>query len=288
MTILYHYTINGLLIESGYAASPVDRLPYAVEAPFNSYLKQHKPICLPDTRVDLLRKINSWVDGQSGQCIFWLSGLAGTGKSTIARTFAGTQSQRGGLVASSFFSRGGGDVDHAGKFVTSLACQLANSIPTLHQHVCDAITGYSDLTDRSLREQWHQLVLCPLSKLESTGYQALPEIPIRHGFYQMPDEEYQSFMLHNISPSTVDHDIAIFVEDNLKLIRQERSLDAGWPGEEALRYLVQAASGLFIWATTACRFIREGKRHAARRLDTILKSCGSAGTVTAPEKLGWV
>ena len=33
---------------------------------------------------------------------------------------------------------------------------------------------------------------------------------------------------------------------------------------------------------TACRFIREGKRFAAKRLDTILKGSGSA--VTAPEK----
>jgi hypothetical protein len=48
--------------------------------------------------------------------------------------------------------------------------------------------------------------------------------------------------------------------------------------------LVQAASGLFIWAATACRFVRDGKRHAARRLDTILRSGGGAGIATAPEK----
>jgi hypothetical protein len=111
-----------------------------------------------------------------------------------------------------------------------------------------------------------------------------PEIPIRHGFYQIPNEEHQDFVLHNISPSIIDHDIAIFLKYNLKLIGSERSLDAGWPCEDVIRCLVQAASGLFIWAATACRFIREGKRHAARRLDTILKSGGSAGTVTAPEK----
>jgi hypothetical protein len=111
-----------------------------------------------------------------------------------------------------------------------------------------------------------------------------PEIPIRHGFYQIPDEEHQDFVLHNIWPSIVDHDLTIFVEYKFKDIREERSLDANWPGEEAIKRLVQAASGLFIWAVTACRFVREGKRHAARRLDTILNSGGSASTVTAPEK----
>lgn len=89
-------------------------------------------------------------------------------------------------------------------------------------------------------------------------------------------------MLHNISPSTVDQDILVFLKHNLKLIGQERSLDAGWPGEEIITNLVQIASGLFIWAATACRFIHEGKRFAAKRLNVILQ--GSNSTPTAPEK----
>jgi hypothetical protein len=36
---------------------------------------------------------------------------------------------------------------------------------------------------------------------------------------------------------------------------------------------------LFIWATTAYRFICEGKRFAAKRLDTVLNSSGSAAIV---------
>ena len=42
-----------------------------------------------------------------------------------------------------------------------------------------------------------------------------PEVPIRYGIYEIPDAEYQDFMLHNISPSIVDHDISIFLEHNL-------------------------------------------------------------------------
>lgn len=37
-----------------------------------------------------------------------------------------------------------------------------------------------------------------------------------------------------------------------------------------------------IWAATACRFIREGKRFAAKRLDNILESGSTA--INAPEK----
>jgi hypothetical protein len=91
-------------------------------------------------------------------------------------------------------------------------------------------------------------------------------------------------MLHNILPSIVDHDISIFLQYNLRLIRQKHSLDSTWPGEGAIRCLIQNTSGLFIWAAAACHFIYEGKRFATKRLNTILRGSGSAGAVTTPEK----
>jgi hypothetical protein len=36
--------------------------------------------------------------------------------------------------------------------------------------------------------------------------------------------------------------------------------------------LVQSASSLFIWAATTCRFIREGKHFAVRRLEMIIRN----------------
>src|SRR5437764_14056208 len=49
--------------------SPLNRLPYAAEAPFNSYARQHESICLPDTRVDVLQEIYNWADGKDERCI---------------------------------------------------------------------------------------------------------------------------------------------------------------------------------------------------------------------------
>lgn len=106
-------------------------LPVASEAAFNSLNNQHQPTCLENTRVELLREITEWVDhlGQDRGCIFWLSGMAGTGKSTIARTIARTYHDKGHLGASFFFSRGGGDLSNADILITTLARQLAISIP---------------------------------------------------------------------------------------------------------------------------------------------------------------
>jgi len=215
-------------------------------------------------------------------------------------------------------------MSYAGKFFTSIAVQLANNIPSLRHYICNAISNCKDIASRSLRDQWSQLILFPLSKLGSSSSSSSyilvidaldecdkdehirmilqllaeaptlktarlrvfltsrPEIPIRHGFYQIPNSEHQDFVLHNVPPTTVNHDISLFLEYNLRIIRQEYALSADWPGEVVLQQLVSHSCGLFIWAATACRFIREGKRFARKRLDTILK--GSSSATTEPEK----
>jgi len=152
----------------------LNSLPTAKDAPFNAYQRQHEPTCHPDTRVDLLQQIYEWADGENSPTIFWLNGLAGTGKSTIARTLIAKYSDSGDIAASFFFSRGGGDgghLRHARRFVTSIAVQMANNVQPLKQAICDAITEYSDIANWALRKQWRHLVLEPLSKLEDSSCQ---------------------------------------------------------------------------------------------------------------------
>jgi hypothetical protein len=304
---------------------PLHLLPVAAHAPFNSYDHQHEPACLSGTRVGLLQEIYDWADGKDEQderCIFWLNGLAGTGKSTISRTVAHRYNEQKRLGASFFFSKGGGDVSHAGKFFTSLAVQLAFTVPSLRQYIYDAIVEQSNITNMSLSDQWRQLVLGPLSKVEKfhqpyvlvvdaldecegdTNVRIIlellaearslktlrlrvfltsrPEIPIRYSMHYTIQAEHQDFILHNVPPGTINHDISLFLEHNLRIIRQELTLGADWPGEVVLRQLVLYSCGLFIWASTACRFIRDGKQVARKRLDKLLK--GSSSAITAPEK----
>jgi hypothetical protein len=63
-------------------------LPIATEAASNSYGKRHDTLCLDGTRVGVLNEIRAWAEGDTEQYIYWLNGMAGTGKSTIARTIA--------------------------------------------------------------------------------------------------------------------------------------------------------------------------------------------------------
>ncbi|KAG9232931.1 putative wd40 protein [Amylocarpus encephaloides] len=313
-------------LPSGPPRSPLSLLPFATNAPFNSYFRQHEPTCLPDTRVNLLQQIYDWADGKDGQdqrCIFWLKGLAGTGKSTISCTVAHRFSEQKRLGASFLFSKGSGDVSNAGKFFTSLAVQLTFNVPSLRQYILEAVTKRSDIASLSLSEQWRQLVLSPLSILQSESCQSYilvvdaldeceddkdvrtilrllaearslttvrlrvfltsrPENQIRYCIDYDIQSDHQDFELHSVSSTIVNHDISLFLEYNLGNIGQELALGVDWPGEVVRRQLVLYACGLFIWASTAYRFINNGKQFARKRLDQILK--GSSGTITAPEK----
>ncbi|OAF63117.1 hypothetical protein VC83_00674, partial [Pseudogymnoascus destructans] len=292
-------TPSGILLDS---ASRVKkkRPPPVRHAPFNSYYRQHEPTCLADTRVDLLQEIYEWADGKDGQderCIFWLNGLAGTGKSTISRTVARRYNEQKRLGASFFFSKAGGDVSHAGKFFTSLAVQLAKTIPSLQKHICDAIVERSDIANLSLLDQWRQLVLGPLSELTKSHQSYVlvvdaldecegdnnvrkilellaearslkmvrlrvfltsrPEIPIRHGIHRIPQADHHDFILQNIPPAIINHDISLFLEYTLRKIRQDWSLGADWPGEVVL--LVVSSFG---WQQHVGLLVKGGDSHA--------------------------
>jgi hypothetical protein len=116
--------------------------------------------------VDVLEQIRAWADGRDERCIFWLNGMAGTGKSTVARTVAREYHTQNKLGASFFFSRGEKDLSNVGKFFTTIAVQLAQKSPALRSRICEAAAKNGDIATRVLSEQWELLVLRPLIMTE--------------------------------------------------------------------------------------------------------------------------
>ena len=83
--------------------------------------------CFDGTRTDILLQLEDWLENEQGQRVFWLNGLAGTGKSTIAQTFAETTFAKGKLGASFFCSRGSEGRSNIKAIFPTLAFQLALS-----------------------------------------------------------------------------------------------------------------------------------------------------------------
>ncbi|KAH7190147.1 hypothetical protein DER44DRAFT_118087 [Fusarium oxysporum] len=144
-------------------------LPIAEGASFDSHAEEHNPTCLPNTRGELLDDINHWIDDFDSKTIFWLNGMAGTGKSTISRTVAQVRRDRGDLGASFFFKRGETDRSNLAKFVPTLTRQLGWSIPGVAPFIKKVIDIDPGIFGKAVREQFEKLIREPLSKAAVTS-----------------------------------------------------------------------------------------------------------------------
>ncbi|KAH7146862.1 hypothetical protein B0J13DRAFT_664554 [Dactylonectria estremocensis] len=239
-------------------------LPTAHEAAFDSYAEQHNARCHRGTRAELLCEIRVWADNPHGESIFWLNGMAGTGKSTISRTVAKAFADDGLLGASFFFKRGEGDRGKATLFFPTIANQLVRKIPALAPSVREAIDADPGVAGKALRDQFEKLILQPLSRVhhaiaimivvdaldECDGdndvkaiisllaqakalrsarlrifITSRPELPIRLGFKNVQGK-YQDLALHQTPELIVERDISAFLGHELARIRNEYNSQA--------------------------------------------------------------
>lgn len=148
----------------------INKLRTVEEAPFNSSANQHDPICLKETRRELLQDIDQWAKGPiTGKHIYWLEGKAGTGKSTIARTVAGTLNERGLLGASFFFKRNESGRANAGYLFSTIAAQLARRLPAAAEHMRNAIECEPEIATMAFQAQLRELVVRPMLKTIPAG-----------------------------------------------------------------------------------------------------------------------
>lgn len=84
-----------------------------------------------------------------------------------------------------------------------------------------------DALDKCEQEENIQVILQLLIQTRGLGPVLLrifvtsrPELPIRLGFKKMLDRTYQDLILQNISKKTIKHDIALYLEHELKMISE--------------------------------------------------------------------
>ncbi|KAH7923599.1 hypothetical protein BV22DRAFT_1092656, partial [Leucogyrophana mollusca] len=130
--------------------------------PADMHTPEHSE-CLPATRQELLSRIISWVtDINCEQNIFWLHGVAGSGKSTVSTTVANYMGEMHRLGAFIFFDRGFADHSHPSKVIRTLAHKLGMSDKRIGKAISDAMEGYPGLKDVSLFTQFTELLVKPL------------------------------------------------------------------------------------------------------------------------------
>jgi hypothetical protein len=82
--------------------------------------------------------------------------------------------------------------------------------------------------------------------------------------------EYRELALDEEDQTDVRDDIALFFEQKLELIREQRDLSPNWPGDEKVQALVRMSVPLFVFAATVCRMFDDQQWFPDGTLEEIL------------------
>src|ERR1700760_2539553 len=115
--------------------------------------------CTENTRQKILDHLLRWALEMSGPIFFWLCGMAGTGKTTIAYSFCELLEMRGLLGASFFCSRTLEETRDIKVVFPSIARQLANRSITPSSELVNVIGADPDIASRPLDKQLTRLIL---------------------------------------------------------------------------------------------------------------------------------
>jgi len=263
----------------------------------------------------VLNEIEAWAKDFKQSPVFWLNGLAGTGKSTIAQTVSERIFADGQLGASFFCSRDFEDRSNLHFIFPTLAFQLAHKFPKFRSVLVPLLQSDPDVAHESLYRQMERLITEPLEladistvividaldecKDEEPSSAILsvlarlveripdvkffitgrPEPRIRTGFrLPMLVNSTSVFVLHDVHPPLINSDIRLFLKHELSGLARRRQLGR-WPSDEQIDLLCRRAAGLFVYAAATVKFLDSDIYLPDHRLDVIVRLPGC----TAPE-----
>jgi WD40 repeat protein len=274
------------------------------------YLYRDREGCMKGTRIDVLLQLEHWLKDGQDKRVFWLNGLAGTGKSTIAHTFAEMSFADRELGASFFCSRDFKDRSSLRSIFPTLAFQLAHQYPDFRRELLPVLKSNRNVGRESLTSQLEKLLVGPFrtvqiptliiidaldecrdeepaSALLSVLSRYVDEIPlvkffitgrpeprIRSGFrLELLQPHTDVLRLHDVKPDLVNSDIKLFLKAQLTNIAKNRSncdFSKDWPGPQAIDALCKKAAGFFIYASTVIKFIGSQSHLPNERLDLVI------------------
>ncbi|KLO04308.1 hypothetical protein SCHPADRAFT_807154, partial [Schizopora paradoxa] len=118
--------------------------------------------CYGETCNAILDKIKAWA-GEEGQQMMWISGLAGTGKSTIAKTIATWAAEEGILGGNYFFSRDMMELRKSSHVIPTIAYHLSDYDSSLTEQITRSLVEKNGhVLNQEITEQFKKLIEDPL------------------------------------------------------------------------------------------------------------------------------
>ncbi|CAE6407425.1 hypothetical protein ACGC1H_005728 [Rhizoctonia solani] len=266
--------------------------------------------CTPGTRQPQIDLILEWVRNSKSAKTFWMNGMAGTGKTTIAYSVCDALDESFGLGASFFCSRSIKKCRQVKHIIPTIAYQLARFSLPFRCALDRVLKSDSDTPTRALNVQYQKLIVEPLLRVKGSlptdfvvVIDALDEcenensltqildliltpgvaLPIRFLLSSRPepgifprmmgrlDEEGKmQLVLHDLDADVVSMDIETYLRRELR--------DVPLTGEQ-WSSLIERCGVLFIYASTTSRFIRQGYE-----MDTLDEAVGTITGSTSVHK----
>jgi hypothetical protein len=271
------------------------------EAAYDMNVGLDRHACTEGTRQTILRQLHNWAtDPASDAVVYWLDGLAGTGKSTIAISLCQILAAEERLGAS-FCSRQLASCRDARLVVPTVAYQLARFSSTFAMALVGALRSDPDVTGRSAPLQVQSLLIKPWRSVVQSKKLG-PVIPVvvidaldecenisnvldallhvirrrdlpglKFFFTSRPEQVVSRHLLQTSRDVTVRFELhgieKELVEADIR-IYLDSVLAGTSPPTEKVQLLAQQAGNLFIYAATAAKFVL-GVKSRARQLERL-------------------
>jgi Cdc6-like AAA superfamily ATPase len=126
--------------------------------------------CMSETRTDVICALEHWRDGtRMNLSIFWLLGMAGTGKTMIAKTFCERLSKNGVLASSFFVSRQSTLRKNPYNIIRTIAYDFTQLHPFVLEAMYQTTRERPEISACPMEEQIALLIVEPLAKYQTTS-----------------------------------------------------------------------------------------------------------------------
>lgn len=179
--VYYYILTSSLLKTSGRYSTEKWHQKNAI---LNSGGRAHPVACYPGTREDVMDDIDIWVQANwmSLSKLMWLSGPAGSGKSSIVQSYAEHCIQHNVFSANFFFFRPDSTRNHGRSLAATLLYQIIDFHPQLKSIIGAIIAEKPLLLKGSLRDQFASLILHPVGDVhQSSTYSENPIVLLIDG-----------------------------------------------------------------------------------------------------------
>src|SRR6266404_1800429 len=247
--------------------------------------------CMDGTRDFLLKQVVGWatrVPGQEESNTYWIYGLPGIGKTSLAHSICATLHERNHLAGAFFCRRDDGSLSDPRNILPTLIHKLARTFLPFRSVVAERLRNDPHLTSGSMK---HSLLLDLIRKLPRPPQRTLvfvidavdecgnplsrpgilkaltdaaahipwlkiiitsrPEVDIHRFFDSLVGSSHERVDL--TADKEAPSDLRIFAQIRFRTVASNRFLPSPWPEPALFDRVISRAAGLFIFIETIAR-----------------------------------